>query len=321
MKTTAAMLAALFLAFALAWGESAPQVAKVSVRLSKKKVKIAAKVRLSAACFDSKGKRLSGVKVEWITRAGPVDAKGVLTAKRTGSFDVIARAGGKEGKAVLEVEGTDDPPKKRLKFLFIHHSCGANLLRDGLREALRKNNYLVNDASYGTEIAQKTDPPDFVRTFGELFEKVMTWRLPKGERYDIVAFKSCYPACNIRDERMLESYKSYYRTIMKRFRQNPNVLFIPFSPPPLVPAATRPERAKLARKFANWLKDEYSYQAWNVWAFDFFGVLADPETDCTRAEYRRNERDSHPNSAGNRAAVKAFIPFINTAVRAVGLSD
>lgn len=216
-----------------------------------------------------------------------------------------------------------EPPPRRLSLLFIHHSCGANLLRDGLRDLLTANNYEVHEAGYGDSIGEHTDPGDFVTTFCKQYDEVKGWDLPPGREHDIIMFKSCYPACDIESDGMLQQYKDWYLTILEVFKGHPEKLFVPMSPPPLSPKweGFRADRAARARAFADWLKSEYAADVPNVISFDFFGILADPRTNGTREEYQRAERpgDSHPNQAGNRAAAEAFIPFINRAVRAAGL--
>ena len=69
----------------------------------------------------------------------------------------------------------DDKPDKPLHLLFIHHSCGGQLLADigepdgvnnifsyhpnggGLRKLLQQNNYIVHEASHNSSIGDKTD--------------------------------------------------------------------------------------------------------------------------------------------------------------------
>jgi len=47
----------------------------------------------------------------------------------------------------------------------------------------------------------------------------------------------------------------------------------------------------------------------NVWAFDFFDVLANPNTNLLRSAYYRGGGDSHPNKAGSDAATLLFLTF------------
>jgi hypothetical protein len=216
-----------------------------------------------------------------------------------------------------------EPPPRTLSLLFIHHSCGSNLLRDGLRELLTASNYEVHEAGYGDSIGEHTDPGDFIKTFGEQYDEVKGWDLPSGREHDVIMFKSCYPSCAIESEAMLQQYKDWYATILKVFRVHPEKLFIPLSPPPLNPngKAYKADQAVRARAFADWLKSEYGADVPNVFSFDLFGAMADPVTHGTREGFQRVDRpgDSHPNEVANWAAARAFVPFLNRAVRAAGL--
>ena len=56
-----------------------------------------------------------------------------------------------------------NPPSKTVKLIYIHHSCGENLLNDndgGFGHALLKNRYFVSDTNYGwgpSNIGDRTD--------------------------------------------------------------------------------------------------------------------------------------------------------------------
>jgi hypothetical protein len=81
------------------------------------------------------------------------------------------------------------------------------------------------------------------------------------------------------------------------------------------------DQAVWARAFTDWLTAEYGADVPNVFSFDLFGIIADPESHGTRTEFQRADRpgDSHPNEVANRTAAKALVPFLNRAVRAAGL--
>ena len=64
-----------------------------------------------------------------------------------------------------------DPPDHIVKLIFIHHSCGENLLNDdngALGLALSSNNYFVSDTNYGwgpDGIGDRTDILDWPEWF------------------------------------------------------------------------------------------------------------------------------------------------------------
>ncbi len=235
---------------------------------------------------------------------------------------------------VVKGEWASTPPAtKRYNFFFIHHSVGQNLwIRGPLIVELYKQNYMPFDMTYtegkvdGYVIGDHTDIPDWPTNFNtpKYFQVMYTWELKKpGEHHDVIAFKSCFPNSNIDSEARLEEFKKDYLSLLPTFKAHPEVLFVPFTTPPLNPAATNKANAARARRLANWLKYEYSAKLPNVIAFDFFDILANPpddpaEPNMLRKEYRSGT-DSHPTAAGDKAVTAAFLPFLNAAMRAAGI--
>ncbi len=216
---------------------------------------------------------------------------------------------------VRRVEGMDlsgfsaEKPKKRLNFLFIHHSCGGQLLADkgeekgedwiyeshpnggGLRRMLEANGYTVHEASYNSDIGDRTDIFDWPEKFGKKMDKILRCKLqdelmPEGKRNDIVAFKSCFPNNDFKGigsppgnpngpELTLWNAKAAYTKLLEEFEKYPGVLFVCVTAPPLSPYAGKvsalkyiiksilgggdpaeeiKRRANIAREFNNWLK-------------------------------------------------------------------
>jgi len=215
-----------------------------------------------------------------------------------------------------------EPPTDRApRFCFIHHSCGSGFLfSGGMWDMLVDAGFEVHDRTYGDGwVGDHTDPNHWPTTFTEYYDDMMTWEMDDGEEYDIIAFKSCYPACNISSEQKLLDYYGYYAVVKSVTEQHPEALFIPWSPPPLNPTATNPENAARARIFSTWLWDEYDNGEYNMAAFDCFDVLAgtDPGSDdfnCLRYDYQKNTSDSHPNTDGNVAVAEAFTAWITDLV-------
>jgi hypothetical protein len=162
----------------------------------------------------------------------------------------------------------------------------------------------------------------------------------------IVMFKSCFPISGVSSEgtelgdpfdgdQTIVNYKALYRhpsgsgntysnggysykPIEDIFAENPDVLFIPVTAPPLSYSSTNTADAHRARVFNNWLKNEWlaSYNAAhpgldNVAVYDWFDFLAYPDNDptypnCLTIEYGGGGGDSHPNDAANSASTVAF---------------
>ncbi|MHC4944404.1 MAG: SGNH/GDSL hydrolase family protein [Planctomycetota bacterium] len=163
----------------------------------------------------------------------------------------------------------DAPPSISLRLLFIHHSCGGQLLASpgpekgadciyeshpnggGLRGLLEENGYEVNEASYGSRLGQETDLFDWLPKFRDRMDEVLRCTLQDetysdDRRNDIVMFKSCYPNNAFSEEGTapgrsggLEltvwNAKATYSAMLDQFASHPKVLFVCVTPPPLAP--------------------------------------------------------------------------------------
>jgi len=198
------------------------------------------------------------------------------------------------------------PPKKTVKLVFIHHSCGENWLADNngnLGKTLDKNNYFISDTNYGWgphSIGDSTDITDWPRWFrgseskqylsvlykqsGKNSEFTRKKADPGGENR-IIMFKSCFPNSNLegrpndrprRGEGLtVSNAKAIYKELLKYFNSRPDKLFIAVTAPPV---QDRSHSAN-ARAFNNWLVDDWlkGYKGNNVAVFDFYNVLTGPK--------------------------------------------
>lgn len=262
----------------------------------------------------------------------------------------------------------DDP----VQMLFIHHSCGGQLMADpgpqsggesgsgarciyeqhpnggGLRQKLSDIGITVNEASYGSAIGQDTDICHWQKKFRDQMDDLLrTHRqdalLPSGLSNQIVAFKSCYPnnrfvgmgqapgdadSCEL----TVANAKAAYQSLLPYFAQQPDVLFVAFTAPPMAEPKPRgfmaklkslfrgkPKFAELARVFNSWLVDEdqgwlASYETGNVVVFDYYDILTNTG-DTNWSAYPTHEGlDSHPSRQGNELAANAFVTFIQDAM-------
>jgi hypothetical protein len=279
------------------------------------------------------------------------------------------------GAAAAHAQGDQTMPATDhgLDLLFIHHSCGGQLFADagelvggerdsgercihvshpnggGLRTRLEDAGYHVNQASYGSIVAEDTDICHWSQKFASKMDRILvTQRQDKtfddeGRTNDIVCFKSCYPN-NYFESRGTEpgdpddctktvaNAKAAYRAILPHFQEHPEVLFVAFTAPPM--AEYKPVGMKatikswfqdndrggeLAREFNQWLTDRENgwlagYDLPNVQVFDYYGILSEGNEKGYSAYATRDGRDSHPSSQGNQKAADAFVPFIDAAV-------
>jgi hypothetical protein len=162
----------------------------------------------------------------------------------------------------------------------------------------------------------------------------------------IIMFKSCYPISNIVAEgtepgdpfsssQTIVNYKavfrhpdgpgntythnSYtYKPLEDVFSDNPDVLFVPVTAPPLCYNCTNDDNAHRARVFNNWLKSDWleDYNSANpglnnVAVYDWFDFLANPDDHPSypnrlKAAYGGTTSNSHPNNLANQESTEDF---------------
>ena len=239
------------------------------------------------------------------------------------------------GLLVLAVRGAQSAVAQGTRIIFLHHSCGANLIaQGGVREGLTALGYEFYDHGYnedglvladgtwtGTNFdvpGDNTDPDGYAVIFAQPLHDPPDNTFSHLMQYDVIAFKSCFPVSNIGDDEQLEEYRSYYLSIRERMDQYPDKIFVIVTQPPEVPANSSPEAAARARSFVDWLQsDEYLSGHPNVFVFDFFGQLAGGE-NLLKPEYRMDEYDAHPNELANRTIGPLFVGSLDEGIRSYG---
>jgi hypothetical protein len=163
-----------------------------------------------------------------------------------------------------------DSPAPARRLLFIHHSCGGQLLAEpgpvkeharciyathpnggGLRKLLEGEGYEVHEASYGSVVGDATDLFDWLPKFTGKMPDVL--RVDRNDtfyaddrRNEIVLFKSCYPNSRFvgegtgsgdarGPELTLANAKATFAELRKRFEGHPETLFVYVTSPPNAP--------------------------------------------------------------------------------------
>jgi hypothetical protein len=218
------------------------------------------------------------------------------------------------------------------RIIFLHHSCGENLINvGGVREGLTGLGYAFDDHGYNEEglrdadgsytgrdfhvPGDNTDPDGIAEIFSQPLHDPPDNAFSHLMQYDVIAFKSCFPTSNIGDDAQLNEYKGYYLSVRDRMDQYPDKLFVVVTQPPQVPGNSDRDEATRARALADWLKSgEFLDGHHNVVTFDFFGLLAGSD-NFLRSEYRYDNYDGHPNERANREIGPLFVDFIDEAIR------
>ncbi len=159
-----------------------------------------------------------------------------------------------------------------LRLLFIHHSCGGQLMADkgqrtggkpgsgerciyeshhnggGLRAMLETKGYDVSELSYESVLGADTDIRHWRVKFAEHMDRLLRTdhqdrTYDDGRTNHIVAFKSCYPNNDFvgpgsgrgnpdAEELTVANAKAAYDALLPHFRAHPEVLYVAFTAPP-----------------------------------------------------------------------------------------
>jgi hypothetical protein len=171
----------------------------------------------------------------------------------------------------LDLSGyADSAPGTPLRLLFIHHSCGGQLLAEagpdvgtnaiytthpnggGLRRLMEKAGYEVHEAAYGSKVGEHTDVFDWLPKFRQQMGQVLACdrqdtAYADGRQNQVVVFKSCFPNNQFvaagtppgnptGPELTVWNAMAAYSGLLGEFRKYPQVLFVCVTAPPIAPA-------------------------------------------------------------------------------------
>jgi len=223
--------------------------------------------------------------------------------------------------------------------IFLHHSTGRALIAEGnVRPLLTELGYQFWDHGYnheglvrpdgrpafanyripGNQGQGNTDVDGLVELFSQPVTDPPSNAFSRLLQHEVIVFKSCFPNSAVKSDTMHDQFKAWYLQSRAVVDQHPNRIFILVTSPPLHPLATNPDEARRARAIADWLKsDEYLEGRPNFFIFDFFDLLADPDTNMLDVRYQLDPHtpDSHPNRLANETIGPLFVKFIDEAVQ------
>jgi hypothetical protein len=162
-------------------------------------------------------------------------------------------------------------PTRPLRLLFVHHSCGGQLLAEpgpdvgsrciyrthpnggGLRRALEEHGYEVHEASYGSLVGERTDLFDWLpKLRGSMARILATAHQDQtygdDRRNQIVVFKSCFTESAFVGEgtppgdprgptRTVWNARATMAAVRETLALRPEVLFVYVTAPPSAPRA------------------------------------------------------------------------------------
>ncbi len=285
-----------------------------------------------------------------VSCGGSSDSGSVSDNSNDSVDDNSSDDGAASGHRTILLAGVDvSAPTETVKICFIHHSTGSAWIQDGdgnLGAALNADNYYVTEIDYGWDAAARTNMGDYTDTtdWPDWFnDDIMPDVYANSAHYDytnviddpggenqIIMFKSCYPNSEVGDS--IDDEKALYRGLLDYFAQHQDKLFILVVPPPEIVI----DSATSTRELANWLVDlengwlaQYPYA--NVFPFDYYNVLTDPENhhrvesgdvvhtvssdpadpDHPNELYYYSGTNDHPTAEGHRKATAEYLPVLN----------
>jgi hypothetical protein len=199
--------------------------------------------------------------------------------------------------------------------IFLHHSTGENVWLGGVPEFIDEYNeengkdYDVRELDFPTdEYAWENFPYDYwniwVNHEGSSNYRGQPTLETLTSKYDVIAFKHCFPVGYIEpdtgnpsvssSEKTLENYKAQYEALKDKMHEFKNNKFIVWTGAALIESETEPEYAERTREFFDWVKDEWDEEDDNIYVWDFYEL----ETDG--GLYMKDgysQGDSHPNES------------------------
>ncbi len=214
------------------------------------------------------------------------------------------------GKVMLTYRYGDEKTTTKTsgtKLFFIHHSTGEVYWNGGMHSALENAGY-SGDAPWWDG---GTDPQDFPG----LFQDANNWQ-NYFNNYDIIVFKSCFPASDITSDEMLTDYKNWYKELYAIYNAHSSKLFVAMSTPPLLEAHTSAAAATRALAFETWLIGDYKtnyesqYSKTNLAPFGLHTLLSDVN-GYLKSDFISSSDDNHPNAYSGEVVGPALVEHLN----------
>jgi hypothetical protein len=212
------------------------------------------------------------------------------------------------GPAMTKAANTGEGAAPPVNLLFIHHSCGGQLLADpgprvggdaaagerciyvshpnggGLRAGLEAAGFRVHEASYGSVIGEDTDICHWHAKFRDQMDRILhTARqdtlLPDGQTNAVVVFKSCFPNNQFASrgeepgdpdscERTTANARAAYRALLPGFAQHPGILFVVVTAPAMAEPKPAGIRQRIQAVFRRAPKWADLAREFNSWLVD-----------------------------------------------------
>ena len=228
-----------------------------------------------------------------------------------------------------------------MKIILLHHSTGERIWSSGVPEWFAAYNQR-NGTKY--DIVERVFPKRspygwnnypydywniWVNHAGEsAYEEEPTLEL-LAKTHDVIIFKHCFPVCEILQdtgspdiaspEKRIENYQLQYQELKAKMREFPKTTFIVWTGAAEVDYSNFlhkiaalvkgrsgiKERAKRARTFFEWVRNDWDEPGDNIYVWDFYEL----ETEgglFLKKEYADGPANSHPNKTFSKMAAACF---------------
>ncbi len=123
------------------------------------------------------------------------------------------------------------------------------------------------------------------------------------KEYDMIIFKHCFPVSNIAENtgepdinsntKTIENYKLQYEALKTKMHEFPETKFIVWTGAALTKYNTGEDRAKRAKEFFNWVRNDWETAGDNIFLWDFHQLETEGEL-YLKTKYAKKKKDSHP---------------------------
>lgn len=228
-------------------------------------------------------------------------------------------------------DGSDKHPAEgkgdEMRILFLHHSTGKLIWDGGVKGWFKRYNrehgtkYRIEEKAFPGErpYGWNNYPYDYwniwVNNAGpKPYMKEPTLEVLTG-KYGVIIWKHCFPVGDIlpdvgmpaveSPEKRVENYRLQYVALKKKMREFPGTMFIVWTGAALVEGATDGKKAKQAREFFTWVRDEWDEEGDNIFVWDFFELETEGGLYLGDG-YAKSPTNSHPNGVFARETAPYF---------------
>ncbi|WP_437318388.1 hypothetical protein [Sorangium sp. So ce385] len=287
-----------------------------------------------------------------IAKASSLDLSGFSSAPPSAPLDLLFIHHSVGGQLLAE----PGPEKEKASCVYETHPNGGGLKKRLIEQGYRVHEASYGSA-IGEDTDLFHWAPKFRDRMDSVLRVALNDQThPDGVVNRIVVFKSCYP--NNRfvgegaapgnpagPELTVWNAKATLSSLLPELAKRKDTLFVYVTAPANIlkrskepawkwtakkilgkpsEAEVAQRQADLARSFNNWVKSPEGwlsgYPEKNVVVFDYYDVLTNKGESNFSQHGSEGNTDNHPSREGNERAADEFVPFLNQAVRRMGLT-